>query len=706
MVSLSKSVNGNGAGGTANGNTINRLTLMGLIVTLGIVYGDLGTSPLYVMHAIVSLGSKSNAINFDFIAGALSCIFWTMTMQTTIKYVIITLRADNKGEGGILALYALLKKKKKKSLVYIVAIVGASALVADGIITPSITVVSAVEGVNTFTSGLPVRGIAIAILAAIFFMQQFGTQVIGRMYGPLMFVWFVMLGTLGIVQVVQYPHIITALNPAYAIRFITTSHYGLLLMGAVFLCTTGAEALYSDLGHCGLRNIRISWIFVKTMLLLNYMGQGAWILSTNNITDSSFFGLMPHWMIVPGVVISALAASVASQALISGSFTIFNEAMSLNFWPRQRIRHTSNIRGHIYVPFINWFLFAACIFVIFIFRDSDHMTPAYGLAISITMLMTSVLLLYYMRSIKTPTIVQVVFATVFFSIEGMFFVANVSKFMDGAAFTLFFAVVFSIIMYVWYNGRKIKNKYIRFYKLRDFHKLIVDIKNDASIPKYATNLVYLSKADLVTDVESKIIFSIINKDPKRADHYWLIHTHYVDEPNTHQYSFEEIIPGTLYRVEFLIGFRVGAQLYLDFKKVVQELIDSGEIDGRSGYASLQKHKVRGDFRYIVIHRVQNYEQGFSFHDKVIMGIYNLVARIGVSDIRAFGLDTSNVTTELVPLIVDQKHKTRLKRVAPAGVGRGIGSSSSGSAASGSGVASGSGSSGSSGVDSPVRRRKK
>ncbi len=638
---------------------INKLSFIGLIVTMGIVYGDIGTSPLYVMKAIVGFGSHH--IDFNYITGAISCIIWTLTMQTTVKYVIITLRADNRGEGGILALYALLKKRKK-SLIYIVAIVGASALIADGIITPSITVMSAVEGLTSFTKDLPIMTIVIVILCALFILQQFGSHVIGRLYGPIMFFWFLMLGVLGVNQIIHFPQILHAFNPIYAIELLVNTKYGFLLLGAVFLCTTGAEALYSDLGHCGIRNIRVSWIFVKAMLILNYLGQGAWLLRVGNFSVNPFFGIMPSWFLLSGVIIATAAAIIASQALISGSFTIFNEAMSLNFWPRQRISHPSNVRGQLYISFVNWFLLIACIAVVLIFKNSSNMEAAYGLSITITMLMTTILLLYYLKSIRYPLYSRILFGVVFFTIEGSFLVANMFKFMEGGALTIALASIFFIIMYVWYNGRKIKNKYIRFFKIQYYADLLADIKNDASIPKYATNLVYLSKADLPTDIDGKILFSIVNKEPKRADYYWLLHIHYVDEPYTNEYSFEELIPDTMYRIEFRIGFRLETQLNLYFRQIIADLIQNHEISGKSGYKSLEAHNIGGDFRFVVIHRVHNYEHGFSFHDKLVMRLYNLVARIGISDINAYGLDTSSVHTELVPLIADQKHRSKPVRI--------------------------------------------
>jgi KUP system potassium uptake protein len=377
-------------------------SMVGAIVTLGIVYGDIGTSPLYVMKAILG---ATPVIDTEYILGAISCIFWTLTLQTTVKYVLITLRADNKGEGGILALYALIRKNKKKWL-YIVAIIGASTLIADGIITPSITVVSAIEGLQGMYAHTPVVPISIGIIAALFFIQQFGTNVIGKSFGPIMFIWFTMLGVLGLMQIVNFPIILKALNPYYAINLLVNFPNWFLILGAVFLCTTGAEALYSDLGHCGIKNIRISWVFVKSTLVLNYLGQGAWILMhTGEINGSTnpFYSMMPASFLPVGVAMATAAAVIASQALISGSYTIFSEAMSLNFWPRQRIKYPTKLKGQMYIPFVNGFLFFFCVLMVVFFQSSSKMEAAYGLSITITMLMTTLLLTFYLKTQKVKS---------------------------------------------------------------------------------------------------------------------------------------------------------------------------------------------------------------------------------------------------------------------------------------------------------------
>ncbi|HEY6915204.1 MAG TPA: KUP/HAK/KT family potassium transporter, partial [Paludibacter sp.] len=534
---------------------LSKFGFWGVIVTLGIVYGDIGTSPLYVMKAIIGANIHFDA---DYIIGAVSCIIWTITLQTTVKYVLITLRADNKGEGGILALYALVRKSKKKWL-YVIAIIGASTLIADGIITPSITVVSAIEGLRGINPNTPVVPISILIISALFIIQQFGTKVIGKSFGPMMVIWFSMLGILGLRQIVEFTPILKAFNPYYAIHLLIHFPNWFLIMGAVFLCTTGAEALYSDLGHCGIKNIRVSWIFVKSTLLLNYLGQGAWILthmSEVNESTNPFYTMMPESFLIFGVIMATIAAIIASQALISGSFSIFSEGMSLNFWPRQRIKYPTEVKGQLYIPFVNWFLYTFCVLTVLFFQTSSAMEAAYGLSITITMLMTTMLLASYLKSKKLNMTFVVGIVGFFLTLEFSFLIANMFKFMHGGWVTILIAGTIFSVMLVWYNARIIKNKHLQFLKIESFFKILSDIRADITIPKYSTNLVYLSKADMKTDIEGKIIYSIINKQPKRADNYWILHIDHVDDPTTLEYTFEKLIPDTLYRVNIKLGFQV------------------------------------------------------------------------------------------------------------------------------------------------------
>ena len=639
---------------------LSKFGFWGVIVTLGIVYGDIGTSPLYVMKAIIGANAHFDA---NYIIGAVSCIIWTITLQTTVKYVLITLRADNKGEGGILALYALVRRSKKKWL-YVIAIIGASTLIADGIITPSITVVSAIEGLRGINPSTPVIPISILIISALFIIQQFGTKIIGKSFGPMMVIWFSMLGILGLRQIVEFTPILKAFNPYYAIHLLINFPNWFLIMGAVFLCTTGAEALYSDLGHCGIKNIRVSWIFVKSTLLLNYLGQGAWILTHMNQvneTTNPFYTIMPERFLIFGVIMATIAAIIASQALISGSFSIFSEGMSLNFWPRQRIKYPTEVKGQLYIPFVNWFLYIFCVLTVLFFQTSSAMEAAYGLSITITMLMTTVLLASYLKSKKMNMTFVVAIVGFFMTLEFSFLIANMFKFMHGGWVTILIAGTIFTVMLVWYNARIIKNKHLQFLKIESFFRILSDIRDDNTIPKYSTNLVYLSKADQKTDIEGKIIYSIINKQPKRADNYWILHIDNVDDPTTLEYTFEKLIPDTLYRVNIKIGFQVQPLINLYFRQIIDELVANKEFDLTSNYPALKKHHIPGDFRFVIIHRVYNQNMGFNLKERMTMNFYNVIKHLGITDTRAYGLDTSNVSIESVPLVIKTVHKNKIKR---------------------------------------------
>ncbi|MEI8046238.1 MAG: KUP/HAK/KT family potassium transporter [Bacteroidota bacterium] len=639
----------------------NALSMAGIIITMGIVFGDIGTSPLYVMKAI--LAGSQGKIETDFILGAISCIIWTLTLQTTIKYVLITLRADNRGEGGIMALYALVRKRKK--WLFAVAIIGGSALLADGIITPSITIVSAVEGLKLQFPNLQILPIALAIVTGLFLIQQFGTSAIGKSFGPMMIIWFGMLAILGFTQLLQLPVVLKSFNPYYGIHLLYHYPHGFLLLGAVFLCTTGAEALYSDLGHCGIGNIRISWIFVKISLILNYLGQGAWILMEHKqgiSLPNPFFAIMPLWFLPLGVMIATAAAVIASQALISGSYTIISEAIQLNFWPKVRVSYPTTRKGQMYISSINWFLFAACVAVILMFQTSSNMEAAYGLAITITMLSTTLLMVFYLKKIKRQSWMIIIFLAVYFAIEGSFLAANLAKFIHGGWFTIMLAGLIAFIMYAWQRGRRIKNQFTRFVKIEDHVQTIIDISKDTTIQKYATNLVYITHADYSTDIETKILYSICNKKPKRADTYWLLHVHITDEPHTMEYSVDNIVPGVFIRVEFRLGFKVQPRINLFFKHVLEELVANKEIDLESGYPSLRKHHIPADFHYIIIRRIQNYDFDFPAFEQFVMDTYRWLTKMSTSDIRAYGLDTSNVMEEKVPFVIETGKRNVLKRV--------------------------------------------
>lgn len=640
--------------------THKKLTAMGLLIAIGIVFGDIGTSPLYVMRTILRANPHFDA---DYILGAVACIIWTLTLQTTLKYVVVALRADNKGEGGVLALYTLIRKRGYRWL-SVVAMLGASTLIADGVITPAITVTSAIEGLHTFSADIPIVPIVIAIISIVFFIQRFGTGSIGTYFGPFMLVWFLLLGVLGAVHIVDFPLIVKAFNPYYALKLLLSNPEWFLILGAVFLCTTGAEALYSDLGHCGRRNITISWLFVKAMLILNYMGQGAYVIfhiDSVHTGINPFYAVMPNWLLIPGIVMATGAAIIASQALISGCFTIFSEAVHLNFWPTLKFKYPSVDKGQIYIPQINNLLYILCVVTVLLFQTSAHMEAAYGLSITITMLTTTVMLAVYLHQRFTPTWAVLIFLVAYLGIEGFFFLANLTKFLHGGWFTIMLALLTGAIMRVWYRAWNIRRKYLKFKKLSDYYDIIRDLKADETIPKFATNLVYVRQSEHEEMVEDKLIYSIINKQPKRADHYFLVHFTNDDAPDTLDYTCHELIADTLYTIDIRVGFRVNPLMTLYLRQIVEDLIAQHRFDIRSGYPSLRQHNIAGDFRFIVIHRIYYASTVVSALDNITLHLFGVIRHIGVDDEQALGLDTSNVTVERVPFVVNNKYRQRIRK---------------------------------------------
>jgi KUP system potassium uptake protein len=637
-----------------------KVTAAGLLVTLGIIFGDIGTSPLYVMSAIIG----QHTIDAGLVLGGISCIFWTLTLQTTVKYIILTLRADNKGEGGIFSLYALVRKMHIKWLAF-PAMIGGAALLADGIITPPISVSSAIEGLHVINPDIQTIPIVIGIIFFLFFIQQFGTKFVGRFFGPIMLVWFGMLFVLGVKEIINYPVVFKAINPYYAINLLTMYPSGFWILGAVFLCTTGAEALYSDLGHCGRNNIRVSWIFVKIALLANYFGQGAWLLEHTGTTLGDikpFYAVMPEWFLPFGIAVATMAAIVASQALISGTFTLINEGMRLDFLPKGRIEYPTDLRGQLYIPTINWLLCLGCIGIVLYFEESSKMEAAYGLAIVLTMLMTTTLLCHYLYLKKYSKILVGAIFVVFMTIEISFLIANLSKFAHGGYVTVFIAFTIWAIMWVWNEARKIRTSLVEFVKLKDYYDIIHDVSKDETIPKYSTHLVYLTSANNESEVENKIIYSILQKQPKRADIYWLVHVDVIDEPYTMEYKVNELINDNIIYIRFRIGFRIEPRINLMFRQVVRELVENKEVDITSRYTSLLKNHMTGDFRFIVMEKFLSYENTLNLFTKVILNLYFVMKKMSLSEEKAFGLDTSSVTVEKVPLIVTPPGSYKLTRV--------------------------------------------
>lgn len=646
-----------------HGSHNSKISFGSLLITLGIIYGDIGTSPLYVMSEIIG----KNSINADFVKGGLSCIFWTLTLQTTVKYVILTLRADNKGEGGIFSLYTLVKRTKFKWLL-LTAIIGGSALLADGIITPPISVAAAVEGLRFFNENLNTVPIVIGILFGLFFIQQFGTGFIGKFFGPMMMIWFLMLGVLGLLQLKNDWSVFASLNPYYAYKLLNTHPEGILILGSVFLCTTGAEALYSDLGHCGKNNIRISWVFVKTMLVLNYFGQGAWLISHEGQFMSAFkspnpfFAMMPESFIPYGIIIATSAAIIASQALISGSFSLINEAMRLNLWPKVKVKYPTELKGQLYIPSINWLLLAGCISIVLYFKESSNMGAAYGLAIVLCMLMTTTLLNFYMHLKRYNKLFIYSIISVYVIIELAFLAANLSKFSHGGWITLLIASILMIVMGGWYLAKVIRQRYVEFVDLENYKQMLCDLSIDNSIQKYATHLVYMTSANNPLKIEDKIIYSILQKRPKKADIYWFVHVDVMDEPYKMEYKVTHIADEDIVRVDFRLGFRVAPKINLMFRKVVSDMVQNKEVDITSRYESLNKNNVIGDFKFVVMEKILSYDNDLPFYEKLILNFYFTLKYFSLSEARAFGLDSSSVKIEKFPLVIKTPKELNLVRV--------------------------------------------
>jgi KUP system potassium uptake protein len=642
---------------------ISKATWGGLLITLGIIYGDIGTSPLYVMSAIIG----KSVIDADIVKGAVSAVFWTLTLQTTIKYVILTLRADNKGEGGIFSLYTLVRRTKFKWLV-VPAIIGGSALLADGIITPPISVSAAVEGLHFFNTEFNTVYIVIGILFGLFFIQQFGSNFIGRFFGPIMTLWFLMLGILGVSQLHGDWSVLSSLNPYYAYHLIQIHPQGFLILGKVFLCTTGAEALYSDLGHCGKQNIRISWIFVKSMLILNYFGQGAWLIAHSGQSLESFKASNPFYAIMPesfmpaGIIIATIAAVIASQALISGSFTLINEAMRLNLWPKVKVKYPSELKGQLYIPSLNWSLLAGCTLVVLYFKKSENMENAYGLSIVLCMLMTTILLNFYLHMKRYNQYFIYFIITVYLSIELSFLAANLSKFTYGGWITILIAGFLVAIMSIWFVAKKIQARYIEMVPLADHQQKLIDLSRDESLTKYATHLIYMTSANNQEEIESKIIYSIFQKRPKRADIYWFVHVNVMDEPYMMEYRVKHVAEDDIIRIDFRLGFRVAPKINFLFRKVVEDLVKNKEVDIRSRYASLSKNNVMGDFKFVVIEKFLSYDNDLPTRDKLILNLYFFMKHFSISEAKAFGLDSSSVKIEKFPMVISQPKAYNLKRV--------------------------------------------
>lgn len=640
----------------------NKVTFATLLVALGIIYGDIGTSPLYTFKAIIGNREISELL----VLGGVSCVIWTLVLQTTLKYVWLTLKADNQGEGGIFSLYSLVRRYGKKLV--IPTMIGAAALLADGMITPAVSVTSAIEGLEKINGldHIPVVPIVIAVISVVFFLQRFGSHKMGKAFGPIMTIWFILLFTIGLYHIVLSPSIIKALNPYYAYELLTHYPQGFWLLGAVFLCTTGAEALYSDLGHCGKKNIRITWAFVKVCLIINYLGQASWLLNYggNYLNNRNpFFEMMPQWFLLPSIVIATLAAIVASQALISGSFTLINEAINLNFWQRVGVKQPSNTKGQIYIPSVNTILWLGCVFIILYFQDSSHMEAAYGLAITLAMITTTILLSYFLFfKLKWHKIFVTLFLIVFLVIELSFFTANIMKFQEGGYITVLTGGIFLFVMYISYFARKINSRYTEFEDLGKYANTIAELSNDESIPKYTTHLIYLTKGDKRDQIEARIIRSIFDKKPKRADVYWFFHINRTNHPYTLNYEVSELVDDKVIKIILNIGFRIQPKTELYFEKVIDDLIANKELNLHLHNNGSTKYNPTIDFKFIVLQTYLSVDNEFAIKESITLKSYFFLKQFAQKDQEAFGLDRNDVHVEHIPLVYQPVKPFNLQRL--------------------------------------------
>jgi KUP system potassium uptake protein len=636
-----------------------RITAAGALIALGIVYGDIGTSPLYTVRGVF----VHRPVTEDVVLGTVSAIIWTLTLLTTVKYVLIAMRADNHGEGGILSLYALLRRLRLPWL-YVPAIVGAAALLADGIITPPISVSSAIEGLRVLKPDLDTVPIVLVIIVGLFAFQQFGTALIGKLFGPVMLVFFSMLAVLGLPYIVREPGILRALNPYYALHMLTQLPGAFWLLGSIFLCSTGAEALYADMGHVGRRNIYVSWGFVKTCLLINYLGQGAWLLQHLGAPlgeRNLFFEMIPRWGLLPAIGLCTLATVIASQALISGSYTLVTEALRLNFWPKVKVSYPTELRGQSFVPSLTWLLGVGCVGVVLYFRESSRMEAAFGLAVTVTMLSTTILLAYYLRLRRVWVGWIGLLLAVYFMVEGSFLVANLRKFPQGGWLSVLLGAVLLLVMVSWIQGRRLRQDLYKYVPLAEWLPRLQKLSADETVPRLATNLIYFTDSENPRLIENSIIHSIFRKSPKRANLYYLLHVVTTDEPYTRTYHAEVLLPEDLVRITFRLGFRVDHAINYMFRQVVTDLVSNHEIDIASPYESLRNEGEVGDFQFVIINRTLPYAQSLSGWQRLVARISGVLRWLAASPQESFGLDNSSLTIENIPLLTPERPELHLTR---------------------------------------------
>ena len=652
-----------------------KISMAGLLVAMGVVYGDIGTSPLYVMKSIVEDNGGLSGINPDFVIGSVSLIFWTLTLLTTIKYVVIALNADNHGEGGIFSLYTLVRKGGKYLI--IPAMMGGAALLAVVVLTPAVTVTTAIEGLRGIPQFFDRFGnnqnviviITLVIIFVLFMVQRFGTDIVGKAFGPIMFAWFTFLGVMGLMNFSQDWTVIRALNPYYAIQllFSADNKLGLFILGNIFLATTGAEALYSDLGHVGKRNIRLSWPYVKICLVINYFGQAAWLLNVYQNPEAQqiknlnpFFQMMPQSWIVIGVAFATVAAVIASQALITGSFTLVSEAIKLKLLPRLKIMYPGNSIGQMYIPAVNLILWIACSLVVVTFRTSHHMEAAYGLSITVTMLMTTALLYFYLIQNGHSRWLAYLVTFFFGAIEVVFFISSVVKFFRGGFVAVLIGLIILVVMFIWEQGNIIRESSTEDVSLRDYIPQLRELRDDTSLPIYQTNVVFLVPDMAEDKVGRQFIYSILDKRPKRARVYWFVHVEVTDEPYTKEYQVDMMDTDFIVQVNLFLGFRVQQEINVYVRQVIHDLMKQGRLPKQPQRYSLTPGREVGDFQFVLIDEVVSNVTTLGKWQRQIMQAKLAIKKIATSPETWFGLEYSEVKHETVPLIIGNTRKTWLK----------------------------------------------
>ncbi|MBM6867662.1 KUP/HAK/KT family potassium transporter [Collinsella tanakaei] len=656
------------------------ISIGAMLVTLGVVYGDIGTSPMYVTKALLAGNGGIMSVTEEFILGALSLVIWTVTLLTTVKYVLISLRADNHGEGGIFALYSIVRRGAKWLI--IPAMLGGSALLADGVLTPAVTITTAIEGLRTIPEVHAIMGdnqmnvviITLVIVCILFMVQRAGTSKIGRAFGPVMTFWFLFLGISGLMQVLGNPIVLQAFNPIRGIMFLFSpnNHAGVMILGSCFLATTGAEALYSDMGHVGRGNIYATWPFVKICLILSYLGQGAWLLANAGnvellpITDlNPFFQMLPDAIRPFGVILSTCAAIIASQALITGAFSLVSEASGLDLMPHMQVFYPAETKGQLYIPMVNNVMWVGCIVVVLLFQSSAHMEAAYGLAITITMICTTLLLFFYLHKIRHVKVLPFIFVVFFVALEGFFFFSSLTKFFHGGYFTILLAALIMAIMISWYNGSRVERRQANLLPIHDYLDQLNRLRHDETYDKLCDNLVYLTNNPRPDYLDRDILYSIFDKHPKRAQAYWFLNVQVTDEPHTFEYSVENFGTDYVFRVTFYLGYKVNQRVNAYLRQVVGDLSASGELPAqKSDYSVYKTPGPIGSFRFCMVYKTLAPESDVDPSERSAIALKYAIRRHAGSPVQWYGLENSNVIYEYVPLFTKFKTVDRLKRIYP------------------------------------------